>query len=158
MNLTLTIIGLVVVGVIALVILAVVINVQNKQAGLDQTELRIQDTGAPRDLGSVNIPPGSSSLEIQLLELLRQGKKIEAIKVYRDATGKRLKEAKETVEALEMGNPLPGSNQPAPAQSATVLDLLRAGNRLEAIWLYQEVVGCSMDEAKEAVAAMERRL
>jgi hypothetical protein len=41
-----------------------------------------------------------SALEEQVLPLLRQGRKIEAIKVYRAATNCGLKEAKDAVEAL----------------------------------------------------------
>jgi hypothetical protein len=43
---------------------------------------------------------GPSVLEEEVLSLLRQGRKIEAIKVYRAATNKGLKEAKDAVEAL----------------------------------------------------------
>ncbi|MEV7418696.1 ribosomal protein L7/L12 [Streptomyces sp. NPDC089919] len=37
----------------------------------------------------------------RVLERLRAGKKIEAIKIYRELTGEGLKEAKDAVEALE---------------------------------------------------------
>ncbi len=37
----------------------------------------------------------------EMLELLRQGKKIHAIKIYRNLTGCGLKEAKDAVEKLE---------------------------------------------------------
>jgi dihydrodipicolinate synthase/N-acetylneuraminate lyase len=43
---------------------------------------------------------GSETLE-RIKELLYEGRKIEAIKVYRDARGVVLKEAKEDVERLE---------------------------------------------------------
>jgi ribosomal protein L7/L12 len=42
----------------------------------------------------------ADALEEQLLELLRGGKKIEAIKLYREKTGAGLKEAKDDIEAL----------------------------------------------------------
>jgi len=38
----------------------------------------------------------------EILELIRKGKKIRAIKLYREETGVGLKEAKEYVESLEM--------------------------------------------------------
>ena len=44
------------------------------------------------------IPPGS--LEEQVLGLLRAGKKMDAIKLYREKTGAGLKEAKDAVEDL----------------------------------------------------------
>jgi ribosomal protein L7/L12 len=55
-----------------------------------ERELRLGDEPAP-----VN--------QAHILELLRQDKKIEAIKVYRETTGLGLKEAKDAVEAIERG-------------------------------------------------------
>lgn len=45
----------------------------------------------------IDMYPGVDS---QILVLLREGKKIEAIKLYREATGVGLKEAKDFVESL----------------------------------------------------------
>ncbi|MFM7096899.1 MAG: ribosomal protein L7/L12 [Gemmataceae bacterium] len=42
----------------------------------------------------------NSGVDPQLLELVREGKKIEAIKLYRESTGVGLKEAKDFVESL----------------------------------------------------------
>jgi hypothetical protein len=53
-----------------------------KQAGIDPTPPVSQEVG----------------------DLARQGKKIEAIKLYREQTGAGLAEAKEQVEALERGS------------------------------------------------------
>ena len=41
-----------------------------------------------------------SSIEQQVAEALAAGQKIQAIKIYRDATGKGLKDAKEFIDAL----------------------------------------------------------
>lgn len=38
---------------------------------------------------------------LEVVELLRQGRKLQAIKVYREATGVGLKQAKDYVESLE---------------------------------------------------------
>ncbi|MEZ4651089.1 MAG: ribosomal protein L7/L12 [Candidatus Eisenbacteria bacterium] len=45
-------------------------------------------------------PPPPADVEARVRALLAQKKKIEAIKLYREATGCGLKEAKEAVEAL----------------------------------------------------------
>lgn len=158
MNITLILVGLAGAAVIILVILAVVLSIQNRQAGLDQIQPGFQEQAPPHHLGSTEIPPGSGSLELQVRDLLDQGRKIEAVKAYRDATGVGLKEAKETVEALERGTHLPGSAPEIVSQPATVMDLLRAGNKIDAIRVYKQTVGCSLKEAKEAVDAMERSL
>ena len=43
----------------------------------------------------------TASTDFDLLPLLREGRKIEAIKLYRERTGVGLKEAKDAVDALE---------------------------------------------------------
>lgn len=53
-------------------------------------------------------PPATDALDdeafaAQLLVLLAAGRKIEAIRVYRERTGLGLKEARDAVEALERG-------------------------------------------------------
>jgi hypothetical protein len=45
----------------------------------------------------------SSQMLPEIMELLRQGKKIEAIKLYRETTGAGLAEAKSRVEGIERG-------------------------------------------------------
>lgn len=48
-----------------------------------------------------------SELEKQLLDLMRQGRKIDAIKLYRERTHQGLKEAKDAVEALASHHGIP---------------------------------------------------
>ena len=57
-------------------------------------------TRVPVAAGEVKSAGGQSAVEEQVLSLLRQGRKIEAIKVYRTATNCGLKDAKDAVEAL----------------------------------------------------------
>ena len=51
-----------------------------------------------------------SSWEPRILELMRGGQKIEAIKIYRTETGAGLKEAKDAVEALARQHGIPVSS------------------------------------------------
>jgi hypothetical protein len=44
--------------------------------------------------------PGDSALEREIVSLMEGGKKIEAIKLYREQTGTGLKEAKDAVESI----------------------------------------------------------
>ncbi|MFL5244764.1 MAG: hypothetical protein ACJ8FY_21900 [Gemmataceae bacterium] len=46
----------------------------------------------------------SAQMPSQITELLRQGKKIEAIKLYRESTGAGLAEAKNRIEEIERGS------------------------------------------------------
>lgn len=61
--------------------------------------------GTPGDSSPAAARPGPPRSEAppEVLQLIRAGKKIEAIKVYREAMGVGLKEAKEAVERIEAG-------------------------------------------------------
>ncbi|MBC8011630.1 MAG: ribosomal protein L7/L12 [Burkholderiales bacterium] len=67
------------------------------------------------------MPTPLSDAQINAIsDALRGGNKIEAIKLYREATGLGLKESKDAVEALEadLRGKFPDQFQPAGAQSA----------------------------------------
>ena len=84
---------------------------------------------------------------------LANGRKIEAIKLYRELTGVGLKEAKEAVEAMmaaPSAAPVPSSN----LDLEPVRALMIKGRKIEAIKLYRELTGVGLKEAKEAVEAM----
>jgi ribosomal protein L7/L12 len=106
------------------------------------------------------------TLDLLLRELLQSGRKIEAIRVYRERTEADLKAAKEAVEEYERSGILPlpiPSSWVEPAMldlpfDAYLRDLLRAGRKIEAIRRYREQTGANLHEAKEAVEAMERDL
>ena len=93
----------------------------------------------------------------ELLECVRSGQKIEAIRRLREATGSGLVEAKDAVEALEAGRQaalLGGQTPPASSDDDEILGLLRAGNKIAAIKLRRERTGVGLKEAKEAVEAL----
>ena len=96
-------------------------------------------------------------------ELLRAGRKIEAIKAYRELTGVGLKEAKDAVEALERGEPVavpvapppPGPFTPSVAVDDRELrEHLRADRLIDAIKRYRELTGLGLKESKDAVEAL----
>ena len=93
-----------------------------------------------------------------IADLIEQGRKIEAIKLLREATGASLAEAKEQVERLTAE----AAGQPDPAEQhgldtnglpEDVLALARAGQKIEAIKLLRERNGIGLKEAKEQVDA-----
>lgn len=47
------------------------------------------------------VPPPSSELDPDVVQLINSGKKINAIKLYRERTGVGLKEAHDAIEAFE---------------------------------------------------------
>lgn len=95
-------------------------------------------------------------------QLLRAGKKIEAIKRYRELTGVGLKEAKDAVEALEAGRApaaLPSKSQLLRQVSDSEIEAqIRSGHLIDAIKLYREKTGVGLKEAKDAVEAWRDRI
>ncbi len=114
-----------------------------------------QQTGAAPELTvSIDAPPAGGLEEVHRLML--QGQKIQAIKVYRELTGVELKEAKDYVDALESGGPLPAA-KPAPIGSgdlAEVHALALQGQKIQAIKLYREITGAGLKEAKDYIDAL----
>ncbi len=91
---------------------------------------------------------------------LKNGNKIEAIKLCREATGLGLAEAKDFVERLETSPDAPLAPAPEPGALSPVADLLFAGQKIQAIKLYRERVkpGAGLAEAKDAVEQLEAGL
>jgi ribosomal protein L7/L12 len=103
---------------------------------------------------------------------LQQGSKIEAVKLYRDATGASLADSKDAVEAMEGGQKdvlpsmrssfvrpaltsAPPSVGMTPEKMNAIVTAISRGNKIEAIKLYREATGLGLAESKDAVEAME---
>jgi ribosomal protein L7/L12 len=101
----------------------------------------------------------SAGTEADLVSLVRQGQKLEAIKRYRAQTGVGLAEAKAVVEAIERGEkPPPERDARAPADvDAELWELLKKGEKIEAIKLYRARTGAGLADAKAAVEAIGRQ-
>ena len=114
--------------------------------------LRLEDA-------AVSGAAGPGGTEDDLSSLIRQGRKIEAIKLYRAQTGVGLAEAKAAVEAMEGGeSPPPGGDAPAPEDiDADLWELLKSGQKIEAIKRYRAQTGVGLAEAKAAVEAIGRK-
>jgi ribosomal protein L7/L12 len=101
----------------------------------------------------------SPEFTAELLELMRQGRKIDAIKLWREKTNVGLKEAKEAVEAIERGQtptiagPDDGPKAAPDPERLTneVMALLREGETLAAIKRWREVTGADLKAAKDAI-------
>lgn len=93
-------------------------------------------------------------------QLIRDKKKIQAIKLVREKHGVGLKEAKEYVERLQKHQP---TNMPKkatmrdiPAVRDEALRLVREGKKIEAIKLMQDATGIGLKEAKSLVEKLEK--
>jgi ribosomal protein L7/L12 len=91
---------------------------------------------------------------------LAAGNKIAAIKLYREATGAGLAEAKQAVELIEAGKPPPSGAALTLSADAMqeVSALVLAGRKIEAIRLYRTAAGVDLKDAKDAVDALEARI
>jgi ribosomal protein L7/L12 len=107
----------------------------------------------------------------QITQLLAQGRKLEAVRAYRQLTGGSLQQALDAVNALEGGQPLPGIN--APQQGAgpdpgadlqerrlagweqEALDLVKQNRKLDAIALVRRQTGQNLQDALQTVEALE---
>jgi len=88
------------------------------------------------------------------------GNMITAIKLYREATGTGLAEAKQAVELIAAGKPPPSGAAPSLAADAMqeVSALIAAGRKIEAIRVYRKAVGVDLKDAKDAVDALEVKI
>lgn len=97
-----------------------------------------------------------ANFEAELRILLNEGRKIEAIKRYREKTRAGLAAAKEAIEALERGQPLPTSEPLDTSLETEIVSLLEQGRKIQAVKVYRERTGAGLKEAKEAVEAIGR--
>jgi ribosomal protein L7/L12 len=109
----------------------------------------------PEEVDDVSTSGPAHSLDGRVLALMREGRKIEAIKLYRDLTGAGLGEAKNAVEALEREDSRPQKRE-ARSDDGEILELLRDGQKIRAIKLYRDRTGAGLKEAKDAVEALAR--
>lgn len=111
-------------------------------------------------------PAPVSAANVQAL--LREGKKLEAIKLYREQSGLGLKEAKDAVEAMELGGqalappPLHTPKRTITSEMAVDDAELRGhvtgGRIIEAIKRYRELTGLGLKESKDAIESLRDSL
>ncbi|WP_128433927.1 ribosomal protein L7/L12 [Streptomyces cyaneus] len=82
-------------------VLAAFVGVITIQSRISQTDQRVARVERKLDLILDHLGLGADDPRMgEVLVLLRNGKKIQAIKVYREITGAGLKEAKDAVERM----------------------------------------------------------
>ncbi len=105
----------------------------------------------------------------EVARLVRSGKKIEAIKLFRETFQAGLKESKDAVEQMEAGqavdisgfNPGPMFSTLSSLDGDTVAEaqtLIQMGNKLEAVTLIRRKAGVDLAEAKSAVDQIEAEM
>jgi ribosomal protein L7/L12 len=104
--------------------------------------------------------------------LVKEGRTLEAIRAYREATGADLDDALKVVDGLQntmdadtaappqadrSGDESDGGEMVA-LQGPDVTALLQAGRKLDAIRLYREQTGASLQAATDVIKDLERKL
>lgn len=126
------------------------------------TDDLIAEAEAARAATQPTKPPSAqapaTSPNAEIADLLRRGKKIEAVKVYRAAYGTGLKEALDAVEAIAAGkSPAKPSAAKPQASDERVVALIAEGKKIDAIKEYRAVHGVGLKEAKDAVDLLAAR-
>lgn len=102
---------------------------------------------APRPVRAID-----PQTQARLAELAGQGKKIQAIRDLRVATGLGLKEAKDAVDAIAAGHDVSGVLLPRRDVPGTTeeqaRELIAQGRKIQAIKLIREETGLGLKEAK----------
>ena len=92
-------------------------------------------------------------------ELLHAKQIIHAIRLYREATGVGLAEAKQAVEEMalvEVTKPPPGvRSYDDPVMESKIKSLLAKGKKIDAVKIYREEYGIGLNEARNAVERIE---
>ncbi len=120
----------------------------------------IVPTGATVCSCGASVPQSATATteaEQQIRSLLEQGRKIEAAKLYMSQAGCTLKEAKDAVEAPQLGAGSPRSTEADADMEANVLQLLKDGEKIKAVKLYQDRTGTALADSKRAVEAVAAR-
>ncbi len=97
-----------------------------------------------------------ADFESELTGMLQAGRKIDAIKRFREQTGAGLKEAKDAVEAIEQGRPSALPGKPDEGFESELTGMLQAGRKIDAIKRFRELTGAGLKEAKDAIEAIEQ--
>lgn len=116
-------------------------------------------------VAATQTPDPHQALE-EIIRLARSGDLIEAIRQYRELYGVGLKEAKDAVEALAAGKVASERQtfpRAAPLEDTSrlleeVKELVRQGNKIEAIKRYRVAKDTSLTEAKDVIDQIEAAL
>lgn len=120
------------------------------------TNQQCQTCGAPLPIDE-STGLEASVFRTQLLQLITQGEKLQAISAYRRQFSCSLEDAKEAVDVLDRDQQF-ATARPIADVEREVGKLLERGEKLQAIKVYREQTGVGLKEAKEEVDAIETRL
>lgn len=136
-------------------------NLQEAKRAVDYLEAQLRR--GEEEERPASLDTGAGSME-EVQRLMQAGRKINAIKAYRQATGAGLKEAKVAIERMAAGTNEPwpqersAKTRPGPVDPEKLQGLIREGRKIEAIKYIRQQRGVGLKEAKEAVEWLEANL
>ena len=100
-----------------------------------------------------------NDFEKQIVSLVQQNRKIEAVKLYREQTGSGLAHAMHAVESMAAGQHIARTSPEADgitpeSLEGQVLALMQSQRKIEAIKLYRSQTGAGLKAAKDAVESL----
>ncbi|QSW21420.1 ribosomal protein L7/L12 [Clostridium gasigenes] len=98
------------------------------------------------------------NIDVELKNLIEEGKKIKAIKRYRIVTGLGLKEAKDYVDSLSKSNKIVISDAVVENIDVELKNLIKEGKKIKAIKKYRIVTGLGLKEAKDYVDSLSEKI
>lgn len=93
----------------------------------------------------------------QLIQLVQQGQRVQAVAAYRRWTGVDLDQAQAAIENLERDNQFNMTSADADLEWQ-IIACLERGEKIAAVKLHRDKTGVSLKESKDAVEAIETRL
>jgi ribosomal protein L7/L12 len=104
------------------------------------------------------VTDASGPLSERVLDAIKRGNHVEAIKLLREQTGLGLKEAKDLVDRQVAGTSTTTPAQWSGTLPPSAMIALQQGNEIEAIRLLRAETGLGLKEAREGVEAVAREM
>jgi ribosomal protein L7/L12 len=104
----------------------------------------------------------SSGTDGDVVSMLEQGRKGDAVRIYREQTGAGLRAANDAIDAIQRVEETPTARTYVASSSvdadlkADLWALMQNGQKTEAIRLYRERTGCSLRTASEIVEGVSQ--
>ncbi len=123
--------------------------------GLKESKQVIDYVMAGGDIGKKRRSAPDLDMAAGVRDLLNEGRKDQAIDLYARFAGVETYSARDAVEQIERDMRFEDDAEYSPADESELRDLVRQGQKIEAIQRYRELTGAGLKEAKDAVEALE---
>ncbi len=103
---------------------------------------------------SNNLPQPSE----EVMQYLRDGQKLQAVKAYKEETGCDLKDAKDIIDAIDLNEKSVPAAEKLEDFDEEIINLVKSGNKLQAVKLYKEKNLVNLKDAKDAIDELYYKL